>query len=729
VVTFLLLTLLSQGPQATRGALSGRVIDRSSRGIADAQVTLVGERGVARTDASGRFVWTSTTPPTAVTIIVILPDGRVARPIRLADWPAASDVLLVAEPAVVESLTVPGVAPTIDTAVGASTTLLPRADLELRAPATLAQALENVAGVGVVSDGGQGAVPAIRGLARGRSLIMVDGSRVSTERRAGPNASFLDPADIDSVEIARGPGSVAYGSDAFGGVIAVRTRRAAYGEKLHLRVSGTAGAGIPERRGELELAGAFEDNAVLVTARAREFDDYRSPSATVPNSGWRDGGVSVRWDHGRGTRTWSIGWQTGLNREIGRPRSDSAAIIVTTPFEDSHRLTASYETRTPGWFKNLRFNGSFGLARERTDQDRLASSRQPRSLTQADTSYRDAQLRVTSDRSIKGVWVQTGMDVQGRYGLESTDTSVAYDLTGAIISVDANPSIASAHRSGVGVFGQATAQVMPRVRLSGGLRGDTVRNVNVDGYFGDRRVVNSALAAIAGAAVSLTPRATVTAQIARGFRDPTLTDRFYRGPVGRGFIEGNPDLLPETSRQVDVTGRWDFDAVRFSAAYYDYEIANLVERYVVGGTNFFYRNRGRARVRGAEIEAQASLWSGAALEFSAQTSRGRDADTGVPIDDVAPQAVTIALRHAAGTRIGSYIRAAAISRHTLAGPSEVPTPGYVAIDAGTVWRATPRIEVRAVVRNALDRQWYSNAGPRWVYAPGRNGSMTIAVMF
>ena len=35
---------------------------------------------------------------------------------------------------------------------------------------------------------------------------MVDGSRASSERRAGANASFLDPAIVERVEVARGPG-------------------------------------------------------------------------------------------------------------------------------------------------------------------------------------------------------------------------------------------------------------------------------------------------------------------------------------------------------------------------------------------------------------------------------------------------------------------------------------------------------------------------------------------
>ena len=48
----------------------------------------------------------------------------------------------------------------------------------------------------------------------------------------------------------------------------------------------------------------------------------------------------------------------------------------------------------------------------------------------------------------------------------------------------------------------------------------------------------------------------VTAQVSRGFRDPVLSDRYFRGPSGRGFITGNPDLEPETSLQFDLATRY-----------------------------------------------------------------------------------------------------------------------------------------------------------------------------
>ena len=93
------------------------------------------------------------------------------------------------------------------------------------------QALETVPGINQVSEG-HASVPAVRGLARGRTLFLIDGGRVTAERRVGPSGTFLDPSVVEGIDVARGPGSVAYGSDAFGGVISVRTRRAEPGSPL-----------------------------------------------------------------------------------------------------------------------------------------------------------------------------------------------------------------------------------------------------------------------------------------------------------------------------------------------------------------------------------------------------------------------------------------------------------------------------------------------------------------
>jgi outer membrane receptor protein involved in Fe transport len=717
------LSLVLSGPAAP---IDGRLVDRTSGApIAGAEITIVGQRGSVRTDALGQFRW-PVAPPLPIDVIAVLPDGRVAGPIRVAALDGA--LTLTVDAAVSETVTVLGAAPTIDAAPAASTTLLASTDLELRHAQTLSQALDVVPGVSTISEG-QAAVPTIRGLARGRTLILVDGTRASTERRAGANASFLDPGAVRTIEVARGPGSVAYGSDAFGGVIAARTRGPDFQTPVGIRFAGTLGGGVPEQGGDLEISTGYGSGGVLVAVRARDFDDYDAPGGVVPNSAWRDSGVRARWEHATGADRWSIGWQSDFGRALGRPRSDGDVIRATSPFEDSHRLTASHERASLGGFTNVRVDALAGASRQRNDQDRLPAPTRPRSVERADLSSTEMQLRLTGDRPVGPAQLHVGGDVQGRYGLEVLDTAVAYNLAGAVTSETTTVSIDSASRTAVGVFAETDAQVVRMLRLTGGLRVDAVWNTNAGGFFGDRSVSNAALAGLVAATLAPTARLTVTGQVARGFRDPILSDRFYRGPVGRGFVEGNPDLEPETSLQFDLTARYSAGPVRVAAAGYHYRITDLVERYAQTPTLFLFRNRGRAELRGVEVEAQATLPRGLALAATAEASRGRDAADGTPLDDIAPAAVSVTVRYAAGAQVSSFARIKAVGPHDAAGPGEVPTQAYTLADAGAGWRVTPHLELRGVVRNLFNEAYQSSAGPRWVWAAGRHGSLTVVVAF
>jgi len=217
--------------------------------------------------------------------------------------------------------------------------------------------------------------------------------------------------------------------------------------------------------------------------------------------------------------------------------------------------------------------------------------------------------------------------------------------------------------------------------------------------------------------------------VSRGFRDPTLSDRFYRGPVGRGFIEGNPDLKPETSLQFDLKARYGSGPAHVSVAAYHYTITDLVERYAATPTLFLFRNRGRAELQGVELEAHARLPGALDLSATAETSRGRDADDHTPLDDIAPAAVSVTLRPRLGSRLTSYVRVRAVGSHEEAGPSEVATRQYTMVDAGLGWHVTSRARVLTAFRNLLSEAYQSSAGPRWVWAPGRHGSVTLVITY
>ena len=140
-----------------------------------------------------------------IAVIVVLPDGRVARLIRLTTLGATRDLTLSVDAIVTELITVTGATPTIDAAPGAATTLITGADLQLRHPLTISQVLDIVPGVSSISEG-QSAVPAIRGLARGRTLVLVtEGAR---QRSGAPVRTRRFSIRRDrTIEIALVPGS------------------------------------------------------------------------------------------------------------------------------------------------------------------------------------------------------------------------------------------------------------------------------------------------------------------------------------------------------------------------------------------------------------------------------------------------------------------------------------------------------------------------------------------
>ncbi len=706
-------------------AFEGRVVRPDGSPVVGAEVSVLGRSGVAITDGNGRFMWTpDPTPPFEV--LVTLPGGRVLKPTLVPSL--SSDGPLQILTGVEESITVTaGGAPGIAGSPASGTMLLPSREFSVRQPANLTQLLENVAGVSPVSEG-QAAVPAIRGLARGRTLLLIDGARVASERRVGPSATTLDPAILESVEVSRGPATVAYGSDAFGGVILARTRGAVPGSGWGGRFLGDLGTGIPERRGAIELSHGFEKGGLLVGGHYREAEDYDSPDGPVFNSGFRDYGFRARGDRYGGKSLLTVAWQTDLGRDIERPRDNSSAVRFFYPTEDSHRATASLEATGVGGWSRLGANAFVGRYAVVTDQDRFAAAAASRNVERADVAANDFHVRGFGQRSMGKARLEVGVDVNGRFGLEAFDIGLFYRRDGSLERATNDVSVEDAHRTDVGVYVTVEAPLAKALFLSAGARADRVTTENQGGYFGDRATAHGDIAAFAALGAGPFGGVTLTAQVSRGFRDPVLSDRYFRGPTGRGFITGNPDLDPERSLQFDSAVRYSKARVRAAFHAYSYSIDDLIERYQTETDFFFFRNRGEARIEGLELETQAELAAGFRLAIAAHVVRGRAIDDAANLDDIPPDTLTLDLRKTIGR---GFVRARAAfhAGQDRPGPTEQARPGRTIVDASAGFDVTPRIQVHAHARNLFDASYLVSPDARAVLAPGRSVLLAASIEF
>lgn len=708
--------------------LKGQVVFRDGTPVVDAEVSILGRPGSARTDRQGRFTWVPA-PAFPFEVLVVLPGGRFMAPVLVETLAEGQPLLIRVSPLVEESVSVTAsAAPNIESTPASGMSLVSQDDIEAHQPSRLTEVIESIPGVSHLSEG-HSATPSIRGLARGRTLILIDGARVTTERRTGPSATYLDPFFLEGVEVARGPGSVAYGSDAFGGVIHARTRRAEPGAPFRFRFRGGLGGGLPERSAGLELSKGLAEGGLLFQARYRQFDDWRSPLGDVFNSSAEDSGFLGRVDHEIGRGRLLIGWQTDAGRDIGRPRDDSQQVRIYNPREDSHRFTASYRM-DPRWgFTQIAFSGFLGSYRLVTHQDRAATPTGPRQIETADVSANDFGMRLGAIRPVSRARVEFGLDLNGRFDLQALDGLERFDTQGNKTASTESPSVENARRTDTGLYVSGEILASSRLTLGGGLRFDHVGTRNEGGYFGDLETRHDAASGFGSITVGLSPGLALTGQVSRGFRDPFLSDRYFRGVSGRGFITGSPGLDPETSLQLDLALRYTRKSLRGAVYAYQYRINDLIERYEAEPDQFFFRNRGRARLRGIELELGIEAASGFSVELGAQIARGQALDDEAPLDDVPVENLTLTLKKALSERGYLQIRGALFGRDERPGPTERVTPGYGTIDLAGGWRLNSIAELRVSARNLLDKDYPASPDERAIVAPGISGLVTLLVSF
>jgi outer membrane receptor protein involved in Fe transport len=668
-------------------AFGSRLVDAQGRAVAGAEITVVDQQSGGRTDAAGRFTLVPA-PRLPATLIVIGGRGELYPPIYLPSL--VPEVRL--EQAYRESITVTsGAAPNIEGTPAAAPLVVGAEEIEQRKPAHVVEAIASTPGVSVRGEGAP-AVPVVRGLAGGRTLLLIDDARIVAERRAGPSATFVDPISLGSIEVSRGPGSVAYGSDAIGGVVHLRPRDPVAGQPEVRYDIWSSFGGTNARSAAAEVSADLLGGAFLAALHARSADDaHDADGEPIENSQYRGRGVMLRFVRDLEWGRMRIGGMSSIARDVGAPSTNPAKTIY--PDERATLLTFALDMPQGNGAMATAVRSSLGSYSVTTDRVRESG------VESSAVKARDASFRLSGERSGNSRII-TGVDFVSRFDLR------------------ASGSIEDADRYDGGIFGSWTGAVGQALQISAGARLDHITTRNDGGYFGTRSRSDVAPSGYAAATTGPYRGVTATLQLASGYREPTLSDRYYRGVSGRGFVTGNPELEPERSVQVDGGVRWSGARSRIALFGYDYRIRDLVERYRADG-DFYFRNRGEARIRGVELELATRLRRGFELQAGAAVARGEDAESGDALDDIAPAVLHTSLRWAA-EHASAFVTVSAFGRDDRPGPVEVERPGYVDAEIGAGWRVSPSFEVRIVVRNVANTDRFGSADEEAALAPGRS---------
>lgn len=716
---------------AAEPSLPIKLLDASGAPVPFAKVTVVGTTGSVTTDAQGVFqLVPEPVPP--FELAIFSQEGAWLGLIRVEQLADQGERALTLPPLErVEVNVRGGVAPSTFAPPAAAATVVSRTENEKREPSQLVSVVQEVPGSGIVGQG-HGAVPSLRGLAGGRTLLLLDDARVTSERRAGPSATFLDPFSLERVEVVRGPGSVIYGSDAMGGIINSRTPDP-QSEKLLGRFRLSAGTGIPVATIGAEVNVPAGRKAVVLQAHARDFDDYDSPDGTVPNSGASDRGFLVKGlvpgDRGR----WVLGLQVDNATDVGKPRRDLDSKTFY-PDEDSIRLTANADLPT---FKNLTsvelrmFIGRQGLV---TERETFATPTENAQLDRSDVDAWDTSARFVTTQPIPSGSLRTGIDLVGRFNMSSDLLFVEFDSTGQPVSSLDQSSIESASRLDAGLFAEAQYLALRgKASVAGGLRLQGIWTRNRGGQFGDMSTSGGTPSGYLAGSFRPSDLWTVTTQVARGFREPTLSDRYFAGLTGRGFVVGNPDLEAETSLQWDVAAQRTMALTQVGLYAYHYTINDIIERYriVPDEDDFTFRNRGKARIWGIEAEGDIAVGRTFAARVALNWSRGEIVDEiADPYPDNIPApSAQVSVHHRPGAKWWWRVGYHYMFRDDRPGPTEETTPSFGLLNASGGYSLPKGLELRLILKNILDKAYPASPDDDSVLGPGFATALVFAGKF
>jgi vitamin B12 transporter len=181
----------------------------------------------------------------------------------------------------------------------AAVEVITREDIERLQPESLTDLLQSIAGLDIVHNGGAGQASALytRGTNSDHTLLLIDGVRVGSATLGVKNFSSVPVAQIERIEVVKGPRAALWGSDAIGGVIQIFTRRLETGESslsVALGSKGYANTNISTGFGgkgltntvtlSYEKSNGFDafDNSTDTTADTQPDDDgYERLSAAI----------------------------------------------------------------------------------------------------------------------------------------------------------------------------------------------------------------------------------------------------------------------------------------------------------------------------------------------------------------------------------------------------------------------------------------------------------------
>ena len=635
-------------------------------------------------------------------------------------------------------------------------------DITLAHKGSLVDSLQSLPGITRTGDSPWGQDISIRGLSGPSVVILLDGKRINTATDMNARLGFINPADVERIEVLKGPVSALYGSGSTGGVVNIITRKSNFTKEVepHGRFAASGGinpSGV-DVYGNVSLSGP---NAwAFISGAHRHYGDtYGGHSSRVNNSDFMD-------CQGRamlGIKPWepltltfeamqSVGYDIGIPGGVSSMPALARVTYPRTKFTFLS-LDAALDVSS-AYLKTLEGNVYYTANERRVLVDKIPP---------AVTGAYPIELKPSADHETWGGKLQ-GMIEAGNHtivtGADFWTWSVSSNrkrsmwrpagVGGPIIFNDS--PVPDAMQISTGLFIEDNWKLHEDWTLNLGARFDYLRtradsmylvspapgpnNTTRTRLYGDTRENDIGWHVHAGLTWKMNQAWSQSVLLASSYRAADLMERFKYISLGGGFeLYGNPKLDPEQSIYVEYGLHYDQKPFRADLRLFANTVTNYIAEKNVSPQRVELDNVSEARIYGVEFDSRWQFLDNWGLYGNVTALYGRDERKNQALPGVAPVSGKVGVDFTHPIGFWAKIEGVGIAPQYHRPDGVKATDGVITMNAAAGYRfqtASLKHDISLSLNNIFDVRYYNylaqQRGYR-VWEPGFAAMLNYSVEF
>lgn len=512
---------------------------------------------------------------------------------------------------------------------------------------TTPEALSLINGVFVQKTNHGGGSPFLRGLTGNQTLILVDGIRLNNSTfRYGPNQylNTIDPYSIHKIEVAKGTGSVQYGTDAMGGVIQVFTKEPAFTNAenhWHGQAFGKYMSGDMEKTVRGEAAYSAQKFAAHVGATYRNFGDLIGGDTTGRQSpsGYKELAVDVKTKFRlRPNVQLTLSHQFLQQQDVPvyhKVKLENYALNEMSPQQRSMTYAKVNWTSRYKWMKDVNIIASLQKSLEERNSCRNNSTEWRWEKDEINT----AALTVDVFSQVMPWWTaNSGVELYHDNVYSSREDN---NIQSATKSTKRGLYPNDSRFGNYSLFNLHHLQ-LNKVNMEVGLRYNTFSISIKDTTLGKVKITPASLVYNAAVQYRFNNQHHVYTAWNTGYRAPNIDDMGTLGIVDFRYEVPTSDLKPERSKNIELGYKFHSKKVTASIAGYYMQLENLITRIkvdgqVINGYQVYQKeNVEEAYIKGAEAELNWNVLNGLSVRSTISYTYGKNLTKNEPMRRIPP---------------------------------------------------------------------------------------------